>query len=269
VGVTHEEMRRPAKMLMYGPSGLRIEQINNSTGTVTYLHHDQAGSTRLLTGSTGAVTGKCTYSPYGTPACEGTTTTPLGYDAQYTSPDTGLVYLRARVYDPATAQFLSVDPLNASTRAPYTYAEDNAITRGDPSGLLGGCTAMSDPCGSEIGGQSGAPNEGALGPGGSGRSQGGTASKGSCHEGEERARKERKELEEHIERELHHCGMLEASDGSPPSFLCSSEEGEAPQADGGDTPLVPLPPPGGQPGVPGIKVPTIPFDPPFEPVPVP
>ena len=57
---------------------------------MTYLHHDQAGSTRLLTGSTGTVTGKCTYSAYGTPTCEGTATTPLGYDGQYTSSDTGL-----------------------------------------------------------------------------------------------------------------------------------------------------------------------------------
>jgi hypothetical protein len=70
-----------------------IEQINSTTGTVTYLHHDQAGSTRLLTGSTGTVTGKCTYNPYGTPTCEGTTTTPLEYDGQYTSSDTGLIYM--------------------------------------------------------------------------------------------------------------------------------------------------------------------------------
>jgi uncharacterized protein RhaS with RHS repeats len=93
---------------IYGPNGLPIEQINNSTGTATYLHHDQQGSTRLLTGSTGKVEGKCSYSAYGTPTCEGTATTPLGYDAQYTSADTGLVYLRNRVYDPATAQFLTV-----------------------------------------------------------------------------------------------------------------------------------------------------------------
>jgi hypothetical protein len=54
---------------IYGPGGLAVEQINTSTGTVTYLHHDQAGSTRLLTGSTGAVTGKCTYGAYGAPTC--------------------------------------------------------------------------------------------------------------------------------------------------------------------------------------------------------
>jgi RHS repeat-associated protein len=95
-----------------------IEQINNSTGAVEYLHHDQRGSTLLLTGATGKVEGKCTYSAYGTPTCEGTATTPLGFDGQYTNSDTGLVYLRAREYDPSTAQFLSVDPLVGTTRAP-------------------------------------------------------------------------------------------------------------------------------------------------------
>jgi RHS repeat-associated protein len=122
---------------IYGPEGLPVEQINNTTGTVEYLHHDQQGSTRLLTGSTGTVTGKCTYSAYGTPTCEGTTTTPLGYDAQYTSSDTGLIYLRNRVYDPATAQFLTVDPLVKLTGAPYNYAGDNPLNEDDPTGLLG------------------------------------------------------------------------------------------------------------------------------------
>jgi RHS repeat-associated protein len=119
---------------IYGPDGLPVEQIS-SGGTVTYLHHDQQGSTRLLTGSTGTVTGKCTYSAYGAPTCEGATTTPLGYDGQYTSSDTGLIYLRAREYDPATAQFLTVDPLVGETGAPYNYAGDNPLNASDPTGL--------------------------------------------------------------------------------------------------------------------------------------
>ena len=119
---------------IYGPGEIPIEQIS-SGGTATYLHHDQQGSTRLLTGSTGAVTGKCSYGPYGAPTCEGTTTTPLGYDGQYTSSDTGLIYMRARVYDPSTAQFLSVDPFAAVTVAPYNYAADNPVNNVDPSGL--------------------------------------------------------------------------------------------------------------------------------------
>lgn len=118
---------------------MSIEQINNTTGAIQYLHHDQAGSTRLLTSSTGAVIGAYTYTPYGaTESHTGTATTPLGYEGQLTSPDTGLIYLRARTYDAATAQFLSVDPLAAITGAPYTYAGDNPLTYSDPTGLLFG-----------------------------------------------------------------------------------------------------------------------------------
>ncbi len=132
---THSRRVSPASFYVYGPNNTPFEQINNTTSTATYLHHDQAGSTRLLTGSTGTVTGKCSYGAYGVPTCEGTATTPLGYDGQYTSSDTGLVYLRNRVYDPATAQFLSVDPLVGTTRAPYNYAGDNPLNEADPTGL--------------------------------------------------------------------------------------------------------------------------------------
>jgi RHS repeat-associated protein len=144
-----------ANSYVYGPGGLPVEQIS-SAGTVTYLHHDQAGSTRLLTGSAGTVTGKCTYGAYGTSTCEGSATTPLGYDGQYTSSDTGLIYLRARVYDPATAQFLTVDPLKAITGEPYAYAGDNPVNLTDPNGLeaiplpapvAGGCAAAPEVCG--------------------------------------------------------------------------------------------------------------------------
>ncbi len=90
-----------ASKFMYGQLETTIEQINNTTGTVLYLHHDQAGSTRLLTGSTGKTEGSYSYNAYGTPEHTGTATTPLGYDGEYTSSDTGLIYLRNRVYDPA------------------------------------------------------------------------------------------------------------------------------------------------------------------------
>lgn len=120
---------------IYGPGGAPVEQINNRTGTVLYLHHDQQGSTRLLTGESGKAEATFTYGPYGElTGHTGTATTPLGYDGQYTSSDTGLIYMRARVYDPATAQFLTVDPLIATTRAPYTYSYDNPLTFYDPSG---------------------------------------------------------------------------------------------------------------------------------------
>jgi RHS repeat-associated protein len=120
---------------VYGLPKISVEQINGE-GHVTYLHHDQAGSTRLLTGEKGEVTGAYAYGVYGeTTGHTGTATTPLGYDAQYTNSDTGLIYMRAREYDPTTVQFLTVDPVVAITEAPYTYAEDDPINREDRTGL--------------------------------------------------------------------------------------------------------------------------------------
>ncbi len=119
---------------IYGPNGTPVEQINGAE-TPTYLHHDQQGSIRLLTGSSGTTTGTITFDAYGNKTESTGTTTPLGYDGQYTSIDTGLIYLRARVYDPATAQFLTVDPLVGDTQARYYYAGDNPLNEDDVTGL--------------------------------------------------------------------------------------------------------------------------------------
>jgi RHS repeat-associated protein len=119
---------------IYGPGGYPVEQVNNTTGTVLYLHHDQQDSTRLITGHTGTVEGKCTYGAYGTSTCEGSATTPFGFDGQYTNGDTGLIYLRARYYDPATAQFLTVDPALTKTHESYVYVADGPLTSIDPTG---------------------------------------------------------------------------------------------------------------------------------------
>lgn len=121
---------------IYGPGGLPIEQVNTE-GKVFYLHHDQQGSTRMLTGSTGVKEATFTYDAYGnTTGTTGTAKTALGYDAQLTSADTGLIYLRARTYDSKTAQLLTVDPINEKTREPYIYARDNPLAFGDPAGLF-------------------------------------------------------------------------------------------------------------------------------------
>ena len=124
-----------ANSYIYGPNDLPVEQID-SEGHVLFLHHDQQGSTRMLTDTSGTVKATMTYDAYGNlTGHTGTSTTPLGYDGQYTDQDTGLIDLRAREYDPATAQFLSVDPAVSITRAPYNYAGDNPINSGDPTGL--------------------------------------------------------------------------------------------------------------------------------------
>ncbi len=119
---------------IYGPGSTPIEQINQA-GTPTYLHHDQLGSTRLITDQTGNATGTFTYNPYGTiSASSGAASTPFGYADQYTDAETGLQYDRARYYDPTTGQFLTRDPLNDLTQETYSYAGDSPTNNIDPTG---------------------------------------------------------------------------------------------------------------------------------------
>ena len=122
---------------IYGPADMPVEQIlDGSTHAISYLHHDQQGSTRLLTNEEGKEAGAETYDAYGNVIDKaGATTSSLGYDGQYTEADTGLIYLRARYYDPTTAQFLEVDPEVESTGEPYGYAADSPLRGSDPTGL--------------------------------------------------------------------------------------------------------------------------------------
>lgn len=120
---------------IYGPGGTPLEQID-AAGNVTYYHHDRLGSTRLLSNSSGAVIAGFSYDPYGNVAgSTGTATTPLGFAGQYTDAETGLIYMRARYYDPTTGQFLSRDPVEQLTRQPYSYVNDNPLNSIDPTGL--------------------------------------------------------------------------------------------------------------------------------------
>lgn len=118
---------------LYGPGGSPYAQINPD-GSTTYLHHDQLGSVRLLTDETGGITGSATYDAYGTPSTTGTTSA-FGYTGEYMDAESGLLYLRARHYDPTTGQFLTRDPLVSVTREAYGYAANNPINMIDPTGL--------------------------------------------------------------------------------------------------------------------------------------
>ncbi|HTU78935.1 MAG TPA: phage tail tip lysozyme [Solirubrobacteraceae bacterium] len=121
---------------IYGPEGIPFEQINGE-GQVLYLHHDDIGSTRVLTNSTGKVQATFTYGAYGTlTASTGTTPTTFGYAGQASAPETGLIYLRARYYDPTTAQFLTPDPMEETTGEPYTYGGGDPVSNSDPSGQM-------------------------------------------------------------------------------------------------------------------------------------
>ncbi|MFJ4030156.1 RHS repeat-associated core domain-containing protein [Paenarthrobacter sp. NPDC089989] len=130
---------------IYDASGNPVEHID-SNGTVSYYHRDQYGSTRLLTDSTGATIATFTFDANGKPTTKtGSGDTVLRWNGQIQDTDTGLYYLRARYYDPTTAQFLSADPLASITRDIYTYAKNNPLNLSDPLGLFPGTAALAGP----------------------------------------------------------------------------------------------------------------------------
>jgi RHS repeat-associated protein len=119
---------------IYGPGGQILEQVQ---GTNAYYYHaDQLGSVRALTDQSKAVVATYTYDAYGQhTASTGSAPNPFRYAGQYRDAESGLYYLRARYYDPATQQFLTRDPLVAATEQAYAYAGGSPLNGGDPGGL--------------------------------------------------------------------------------------------------------------------------------------
>jgi RHS repeat-associated protein len=120
---------------VYDQAGLALEQID-SDGTVSYLHHDRLGNTRLVTNADGSTQATYTYDAHGNRTTTGSSSVPFGYTGQYTDTDTGLIYLRHRYYDLATGQFLTRDPLEVISGSAYSYAGGDPANFVDPSGLL-------------------------------------------------------------------------------------------------------------------------------------
>ena len=109
-------------------------------------HTDAAGSVVAITGPSGAVVAEYQYDAFGAvtavagsdPIAE---RNPLRYRAYYHDAATGLYYLPARSYDPATARFLSPDPAPPSAGDPlslnrYTYCAGDPVNSSDPTGAV-------------------------------------------------------------------------------------------------------------------------------------
>lgn len=105
---------------------------------VHYIYTDASGSVLAVTDASGAVVSSMDYKPYGQQEMQDTGVA-VGFSGQVTDGDTGLVYMRARFYDPLAGRFLSVDPKeisegDAMSLNRYAYAADNPIGNSDPSG---------------------------------------------------------------------------------------------------------------------------------------
>ena len=106
-----------------------------------YHHTDALGSTIAVTGSTGAVEQTTDYDVFGQRrSITGTSGTSYTFTGEEND-SSGLIYLRARYYDPSTGRFLSRDPYPADAKdtqtiSRYVYVKNNPTNYVDPSGEI-------------------------------------------------------------------------------------------------------------------------------------
>lgn len=110
----------------------------DESDAATYYHFDQSGSTIALTDSSGAVTDRVEYSPFGTVTHRtGTTDTPYLYAGQFgiQAESNGLFYMRARYYSPELKRFINSDPARFDGGMNwYAYANNSPLMYVDANG---------------------------------------------------------------------------------------------------------------------------------------
>ncbi|MCK4261451.1 MAG: RHS repeat-associated core domain-containing protein, partial [Halanaerobiales bacterium] len=115
---------------------------NGEEEKVYYYHHDNLGSTVLMTDGEGEVVFEQNYAPFGQDLYKaGTYEKPpydveagMKYTGQIADVDTGLYYYNARYYDPEIGRFNREDPAKQGDNW-YIYTSNNPLNRLDPTGL--------------------------------------------------------------------------------------------------------------------------------------
>ena len=120
-----------------------LYEVDEAENTKTY-HYDYRGSTVALSEDDGiSISDRIEYSPYGTITFRsGTTGTPFLYNGKLgvMTDSNGLLYMRARYYNPFLRRFVNPDPIGfAGGTNWYAYANNNPVTFTDPSGNCPSC----------------------------------------------------------------------------------------------------------------------------------
>lgn len=112
------------------------------TSTKYYYYTDPQGTPLAKADAQGNIVERYEYTPYGTPV-PSVSTAPNGpsYTGHVSDPETGLVYMQGRYYDPTITRFLSPDPVMPSAGNPFNsnrfaYANNNPIINIDPDGRV-------------------------------------------------------------------------------------------------------------------------------------
>jgi RHS repeat-associated protein len=134
----------------------RLVTRTGSSNVRTWYLADGVGSVQLTLDDAGVLLTNPQYDAWGMP--KGAAPTPFGFTGEYTDAQSGLVYLRARWYDPTSGTLLGRDPFAGSQKSPYSlhdyqYGLSNPVRYTDPSGRC--ATDVDDYCQPRRGGGGG------------------------------------------------------------------------------------------------------------------
>jgi len=125
----------PTTVFTHGP---RMDEplIQATSTTAQYYHQDGLGNVVALTNPDGTAAALALYDVWGNTLGSAGTLPLYGYTGR--EPDeTGLIYYRARYYDPTLGRFTQRDPIGMQGGMNlYAYVGNNPVAFADPSGLL-------------------------------------------------------------------------------------------------------------------------------------
>ncbi|AZR73472.1 hypothetical protein BBF96_08805 [Anoxybacter fermentans] len=156
------KVKKASFIYAHGRQIARVEGIVGSSAEIIYYHHDNLGSTRLMTDITGKVVWEQDYLPFGEDLYKpGTSVVNFEVETRYKFTGQrqvigiGLYYYGARYYDPETGRFVTEDIyrgnlINPLSQNLYIYVLQNPLKYVDPSGYMANLTAGTGGVTSEL-----------------------------------------------------------------------------------------------------------------------